>query len=62
MPLPVNHEASRANSFRLRAIELAEAAKRENDKGERRFLLDKARHYVNVADAIDPPPPPGEPQ
>jgi hypothetical protein len=63
MPLQVHHRTSRALSFRTRAIEQAEAAKREDDKGQRRFLLDKARHYVNVADAIDPllpdePPPP----
>jgi hypothetical protein len=61
MPLPVNHNASRALTFRTRAIELANEAKRENDPGQRRFLIDKARTLVDVADAIDPPPP-AEPQ
>jgi hypothetical protein len=40
---------------------LAEAARREDDKAQRRFLLDKARALVNVADQIDPLPP-TEPQ
>jgi hypothetical protein len=47
--------------FRTRAIELAEAARREDDKGQRKFLIDKARAFVDIADTIDPPPPPGEP-
>ena len=61
--LPVDAEAVRADTYRRRAIELAMQAKREDDKGQRKFLLDKARALVNVADAIDPsPPPPSEPQ
>jgi hypothetical protein len=54
MPIPVIDR--RPNAYRLRAVELAEAARREEDKAQRRFLLDKARHYLAVADAIDPPP------
>jgi hypothetical protein len=55
--LIVDPEAARADAFRRRAIELAEQARREDDPGQRRFLVDKARALVNVADAIDPPPP-----
>jgi hypothetical protein len=47
-----DHHATRALKFRERAIELAQLAKREDDKAQRRFLLDKARALVNVADAI----------
>jgi hypothetical protein len=36
---------------------LAQQAKREDDRGQRRFLLDKARNMIAVADALDPPPP-----
>jgi hypothetical protein len=61
MPRLVDHHASRALAYRTRAIELATQAKREDDPGQRRFLLDLARNMVNVADQIDPPPPPGEP-
>jgi ABC-type uncharacterized transport system ATPase component len=57
----IDHSAARALAYRQRAIELAEAARRENDKGQRRFLLDKARNMVSVADALDPQPP-DEPQ
>ena len=58
--LPVDAEAARADAFRRHAIELAMEAKREDDKGRRRFLIDKARALVNVADAISPlPAPPG---
>jgi hypothetical protein len=53
----IDHPASRALAYRQRAIELAEAARREDDKGQRRFLIDKARNLVNVADALDPQPP-----
>jgi hypothetical protein len=53
---PVDPEAARADAFRRRAIELAMEAKREDDPGQRRFLLDKARNLVNVADAMDPQP------
>jgi hypothetical protein len=60
--LLIDQEAVRADAFRRRAIELAMQAKREDDPGERRFLLDKARNLVNVADAMDPPPPPSEPE
>jgi hypothetical protein len=59
--LPVDQEAVRADTYRGRAIELAMQAKREDDPGQRRFLLDKARTLVNVADAMDPQPP-DEPQ
>jgi hypothetical protein len=59
--LPVDLETVRANKFRTHAIELANEARREDDYGRRRFLLDKARALVNVADQIDPLPP-TEPQ
>jgi hypothetical protein len=55
MPRLVDHHASRA--FRTRAIELAQQAKWEDDPGQRRFLLDLARNFVNVADEIAPLPP-----
>jgi hypothetical protein len=61
MPRLVDHGASRALAYRTRAIELAEQARNEDDKAQRRFLLDKARTLVDVADALDPPPP-DEPQ
>jgi ABC-type uncharacterized transport system ATPase component len=51
----IDHSAARALAYRQRAIELAEAARHEDDKGQRRFLLDKSRALVNVADEIDPP-------
>jgi hypothetical protein len=57
MPRLVDHHASRALAYRTRAIELAQQAKREDDPGQRRFLIDKARNLVNVADALDPLPP-----
>jgi hypothetical protein len=60
--LIVDPEAVRADTYRRRAIELAEQAKREDDLSRRRFLVDKARALVNVADAMDPPLPPDEPQ
>jgi hypothetical protein len=53
----VDHHASRALAYRSRAIELAQQAKREDDPGQRRFLLDKARNLVNIADALAPLPP-----
>jgi Family of unknown function (DUF6381) len=56
----IDHDASRALKFRERAIELAQQAKHEDDPGQRRFLLDKARNMVNVADAD--PQPPDEPE
>jgi hypothetical protein len=50
MPFPiVDH---RADAYRRRAIELAEEARWENDKGRRRFLLDKARSAIAAADKI----------
>jgi hypothetical protein len=55
--LLIDAETARADTYRRRAIELAEQARREDDPGQRRFLIDKARNLVNVADAIDPPPP-----
>ena len=61
MPRLVDHHASRALAYRTRAIELAMQAKREDDPGQRRFLLDLARNMVNVADALAPLPP-DEPQ
>ncbi len=51
----VDPEAVRADTYRRRAIELAQQARREDDLGQRRFLIDKARNLVNVADQIDPP-------
>jgi hypothetical protein len=51
---------SRALKFCERAIELAQQAKRENDPSQRRYLLDQARNFVNIADAIDPPPLPAD--
>jgi hypothetical protein len=55
----IDHPAARALAYRQHAIELAEAARHEDDKGQRRFLIDKARNLIN--DALDPPPP-AEPQ
>jgi hypothetical protein len=52
---------SRADTYRRRAIELAEEARWENDKARRRFLLDKARGAVAAADEIAPELP-AEPQ
>jgi hypothetical protein len=60
MPLLIDHDATRALAFRTRAIELAQQAKREDDPGQRRYLLDLARNFVSVADELDPPP--DEPQ
>jgi hypothetical protein len=56
MPHLVDHDASRALAYRERAIELAQQAKREDDPGQRRFMVDKARALISVADAMDPPP------
>jgi hypothetical protein len=53
----IDHPATRALAYRQRAIELAQQARREDDPGQRRFLLDKARALVNVADALAPQPP-----
>jgi hypothetical protein len=53
----IDHSAARALAYRQRAIELAEAARHEVDKGQRRFLVDKARSLIAVADAMDPQPP-----
>ena len=44
-------------TFRTRAIELAQQAKWEDDPGQRRYLLDLARNFVNVADELAPLPP-----
>jgi hypothetical protein len=57
MPRLVDHHASRALAYCTRAIELAQQAKREDDPGQRRYLLDLARNMVNVADALAPLPP-----
>jgi hypothetical protein len=57
----IDHPAARALAYRQRAIELTEAARQVDDKGQRRFLVDKARSLIAVADAMDPPPPPDEP-
>ena len=54
MPRLVDHHASRPLAYRTRAIELAQQAKREDDPGQRRYLIDLARNFVNVADAMDP--------
>jgi hypothetical protein len=61
MPRLIDHHANRALVYRNRAIELAMQAKREDDPGQRRYLLDLARNMVNVADALAPLPP-AEPQ
>ena len=53
----VDAEAVRADAFRRHAIELANEARREDDYGRRRHLLDQARALVNVADEISPVPP-----
>jgi hypothetical protein len=57
----IDHPAARALAYRQRAIELAEAARHEDDKGQRRFLVDKARSLIAVADAMEAsqPPTPG---
>ena len=55
MPRLIDHHASRVLAYRTRAIELAQQAKREDDPGQRRYLLDLARNMVNVADALAPP-------
>jgi hypothetical protein len=57
VPRLIDHPAARALAYRTRAIELATQAKREDDPSQRRFLVDKARALVNVADALDPQPP-----
>jgi hypothetical protein len=56
MPRLIDHHASRALAYRTRAIELATQAKREDDPGQRRYLLDLARNFVNVADQLSPVP------
>jgi hypothetical protein len=53
---PVDHQASRAESYRRHAVELATEARRENDPGRQRDLLDLARTYWNVADQLAPLP------
>jgi hypothetical protein len=57
MPRLIDHHASRALAYRTRAIELAQQAKREDDPGQRRYLLDLARNFCNVADELAPLPP-----
>jgi hypothetical protein len=52
MALPVADR--RADSYRRRAQELAEAARAEDAKARRRFLIDKARSYWAVAEQIEP--------
>src|SRR5437660_7687345 len=52
MGLPVIDR--RAELYRRRAQELAEAARAEDDKGRRGFLIDKARSYWAVAEQIEP--------
>ena len=48
----INHETARADTFRRpMRIELANEARREDDYGWRRFLIDKARALVNNAPA-----------
>jgi hypothetical protein len=59
--LPVDQQAAQADAYRRHAIELANEARREDDYGRRRFLIDKARALVNVADEISPLPVPPEP-
>ena len=54
MTLPIDTDRRRADNYRRRAIELAQEARWEADKGRRRFLLDKARSSVAAADEIAP--------
>jgi hypothetical protein len=54
MTLPIDNERRRADALRLRAIELAQEARWEENKGRRHFLLDKARSAVAAADEIAP--------
>jgi hypothetical protein len=54
MTLPIDNDRRRADQYRRRAIELAEEARWEADKGRRRFLLDKARRAVAATDEIAP--------
>jgi hypothetical protein len=51
----------RAHAFRQKAYELVEAAKREDDRHRRLYMLDLARNYLHVANEIAPLPP-TEPQ
>jgi hypothetical protein len=53
MTLPIDH-SRRADALRRRAIELAQEARWEADRGRRNFLLDKARSAVAAADEIAP--------
>ena len=53
LPMPLLATDRRADTYRRHAIELAEQARREDDKGRRRYLLDLARNYIAVADQID---------
>jgi hypothetical protein len=58
MTAPIDPDRRRADALRLRAIELAQEARWEENKGRRRFLTDKARSAVAAADAIAPELPP----
>jgi hypothetical protein len=42
MTLPIDTDHRRADAYRRRAIELAEEARNEEDRGRRSFLLDKS--------------------
>jgi hypothetical protein len=59
--LPVDQGLVRADTYRRRAIELAQQAKHRPTMAGADFLVDKARSLISVADAMDPPPP-AEPQ
>jgi hypothetical protein len=61
MTLPIDTDHRRADQYRRRAIELAQEARWEADRGRRNFLLDKARSAVAAADEIAAGLPP-EPQ
>jgi hypothetical protein len=61
MTAPIDPDRRRADALRLRAIELAQEARWEENKGRRRFLTDKARSAVAAADEIAPELP-SEPQ
>jgi hypothetical protein len=56
--MPMDPDQRRADALRRRAIELAQQARWEADTGRRRFLTDKARSAVAVADEIAPELPP----
>jgi hypothetical protein len=60
--MPQPFAIRRANIYRQRARELAEAATHEwRDESRRLHMLDLAKSYERTADAMAPPSPPDEP-